>query len=222
MAAEAAGYVAYLGLVTLYQKGELEGPTGNAGCTMEYWYRRGAVVFWPKALHAKTIARSNPLAACKQLLQQTKAPESAAKPDFLELGMALIEIFAHQPEPIRDYMDASAQAILIRAILPYPNWARPSTAKVEKLYPQFSAFLKDPVEKVYVYPVRQSVRDQMKQMVLSEGIDVDCKVVEKGRPYQLVCTKNNASYERALRVRAKDEQHLKALRQLCTRLSANQ
>ena len=481
MAAEAAGYVAYLGLVTLHQEGELEGvdyyysrrrnywddddvdyddgemgeiyseslslgnwldaygqpvelghfalqseqlithdaiddddpiekagegPTGNAGCTMDYWYRRGAVIFWPKAQHAKIIASSNPMAACNQLLQQAKAPEAAAEPDFLELGMALIEVFVHQAEPIRDYENAPAQAVLMRAIgeaaslpllqtvmerwglchfrscsakdwcllferfeadeflpllngfadgpfdahrtivftilqgllsgssdalvkvggrfvewairfkpkavvnepyyyarngpsaadeahcllagsflvedtamrqsirefvltdrsleairqtlvpallqttgeryyqeqnslcpevadwvrvqleteitraiLPYPDWARPSAAKVEKLYPQFSAFLKDPVEKIYVYPARQSIREQMKQMIESEGLDVDCETVKKGRPYQLVCTKNNASYERALRVRAKDEQHLEALRQLCTRLS---
>ena len=383
---------------------EGEGPTGNAGCTMDYWYRRGAVVFWPKAQHAKIIAGANPLAACKHLLQQAKVQESAAESDFLELGMALIEVFAHQPEPISDYADAPAQAILMRAIgeaaslpllqavmerwgichfrscsakdwcllferfeadeflpllneftdsssnvhraivftilqgllsgpvdvlvkvggcfiecavgfkpqtvvnktyyaenqpsaademhcllagsflmtneatrqsirefiltdrsleairqtlvpallqtageqyyqeqnslcpeiadwvrihleaeitraiLPYPDWARPSAAKVEKVYPQFSAFLKDPVEKVYVYPVRQSIREQMKQMIESEGLDVDCETVEKGRPYKLVCTKNNASYERALRVRAKDEQHLKAIRQLFSRL----
>ncbi len=79
--------------------------------------------------------------------------------------------------------------------------------------------MKDPVEKIYVYPARQSTREQMKHVIDSEGLDVDCETVKKGRPYQLVCTKNNASYERSLRMRAKDEQHLEALRQLCTRLS---
>ncbi len=377
-----------------------EGPTGNAGCTMEYWYRRGAVVFWPKAKHSQIIAKSNPMAACKQFLQQAKVPESKARENFLELGMALIEVFTNQPEPVNNYQDAPAQAMLIRAIgeagaltlfqsaierwgvchfrscsaedwrllferfeakaflplldsftdnflfcersvvfallqgllsgsfealvevgdrfiehavcfkpmtlidkqyyagnrsfaadeihcllagsflvsdeairysirkfvladrsleairqtlvpallqttgnryyrepnslcpeianwvktqladevsqaiLPYPDWARPSTVKIDKLYPKFSTFLKDPVQKLYVYPVRQSIREQMKQIIKSESIDVDCKTVEKGRPYQLVCTKNSASYKRARHVRAQDERDLKALNEL--------
>jgi hypothetical protein len=115
---------------------------------------------------------------------------------------------------VANWVRAQLAAEVACSILPYPDWARPSTVKVDKLYPQFSTFLKDPVKKVYVYPARQFVREQMQQIIKSESIDVDCETVKKGRPYQLVCTKNDASYKRALHVRAQDERDLEALNQL--------
>ena len=32
-----------------------EGYTGNAGCTMEYWYRRAAVVMWPAGRDERSL-----------------------------------------------------------------------------------------------------------------------------------------------------------------------
>ncbi|MGF1600192.1 MAG: 2OG-Fe(II) oxygenase [Acidimicrobiales bacterium] len=47
---------------------EFEGYTGNAGNTMDRWYRRGALVMWPRARAFAVRARGNPAGALDELL----------------------------------------------------------------------------------------------------------------------------------------------------------
>ncbi|MGJ8637790.1 MAG: 2OG-Fe(II) oxygenase [Opitutaceae bacterium] len=474
MAAEAAGYRAYLGLVTLHQEGELdggdygyrrgrywdddydedwddgemgevysesltvgnwldiqgreqgfgdfpidasqllsrneidaddpiekegEGPTGNAGCTMDYWYRRGAVIFWPKERHATMLATSNKLAACKLLEQQASQVGAATNPDFIQLGGALIKVFAGGSEPSGDFAVEQGQALLLRAIteagslpllramiqeltmghfvscstedwcrllarfemaellpivhclcepqahvprdlvfallqgllksnpvglsqvgcrlatkaaqlapkevnpwmrsrsqfstidemqillassylvenvsvrqlirasiwgdgslkslrslvllallqasdvqyhslpnslfpeiiqqvrvmleaelaraiVPFKDWSRFSTPEMDRSYPEFAEFLRSATRKEYVYPALKEIRERMKRAIEAAGVDVDCKMVKKGSPHQLVCTKNKASYRHALKLRVEDEARLKQVLEL--------
>lgn len=39
---------------------EYEGYTGNAGCTMEYWYKMGAIVLWPKSKRFLILSKIYP------------------------------------------------------------------------------------------------------------------------------------------------------------------
>ena len=74
---------------------ESEGYTGNAGCTMEYWYRRAAVVLWP-AEHDEDIRCRNDFSrACHQLLALAENGTKNAK--LLRLATAAAKIL---PEKI--------------------------------------------------------------------------------------------------------------------------
>lgn len=381
---------------------EGEGPTGNAGCTMDYWYRRGAVIFWPKTQHATILATSHIQAACALLLQEAKSDGAATNPDFIELAGALIKVFADGAEPSGAYATTDEQALLLRAIttagsvpllralierlemchfrscsaedwcrllarfeatevlplvhclsepeamvprevvfailqgllksgpetlslvgcrlmlraarfqpkaasrlsfarsqfsaidemqillagsylieepsvrqsirkfvlidrslealrmvvlpalldaecvhyyeqsnslfpdilrhvksvleaelarriLPFKDWARLSNDEMDHFYPEFSDFLKSPKREVYVYPALKDIREQMKRSIEAACLDVDCKMVKKGSPHQLVCTKNDASYRRALKVRVEDAARLEQVLELQAR-----
>ncbi len=63
-----------------------EGFTGNAGCTMEYWYRRAAIAVWPKDAGPALLARYDFHAACTQFAALTKKERSKA----IQLGQAVI------------------------------------------------------------------------------------------------------------------------------------
>jgi hypothetical protein len=74
---------------------EAEGYTGNAGCTMDYWYRAAAIVLWPKEQDELVLARKNIRAACQRLhLLAGKKPKSAA---FQRLADAILQHFRETP-----------------------------------------------------------------------------------------------------------------------------
>ncbi len=53
---------------------EYEGYTGNAGATMDYWYRRGAIVLWKQADAVSMHFDLNFTEACSELVALTQAP----------------------------------------------------------------------------------------------------------------------------------------------------
>ncbi len=65
-----------------------EGYTGNAGCTMEHWYRRAAVVVWPREAAHDIEARYD-FHAAAQRFQTAVAPRRNAK--ALAMGHALVD-----------------------------------------------------------------------------------------------------------------------------------
>ncbi len=61
-------------------KKEVEGPTGNAGNTMDRWYHRGAIIIWRNSQHFSTLAHSGQSHAIPQLknLLLKNTPDIAA------------------------------------------------------------------------------------------------------------------------------------------------
>lgn len=72
-----------------------EGYTGNAGCTLEYWYRRAAVVFWPRNMHEAILVATEPRAACAELAAMATGKAAADRPEFQRL---LAAILTHLPD----------------------------------------------------------------------------------------------------------------------------
>lgn len=70
-----------------------EGFTGNAGCTMEYWYRRAAAVLWPKEADAAIRARYDFSATAVDFLETARRKGESAGQSlrFRELGNALLD-----------------------------------------------------------------------------------------------------------------------------------
>ena len=50
----------------------------------------------------------------------------------------------------------------------------------------------------------QHTRDHVEHVIQQTHCDLDCTTNKRGRPYTLICTKNQASYERRVRQREKD------------------
>lgn len=74
---------------------EAEGFTGNAGCTMEYWCRRAAVVLWPREDDEAIMCRYDFHGACRKLATLAKPGGRGAR--FRRL---MEEVIGHLPEEL--------------------------------------------------------------------------------------------------------------------------
>jgi len=100
---------------------EAEGYTGNAGCTMDHWYRRAAIVLWPEEDHERILCRYDFRGACASLAELTKEKKASSTAAFQRLGEAVVACF---PDGIPSHghfsngSDQSAQpfAIILQAL----------------------------------------------------------------------------------------------------------
>jgi predicted 2-oxoglutarate/Fe(II)-dependent dioxygenase YbiX len=65
-------------------------------------------------------------------------------------------------------------------------------------------FLDDPAQKTWTLKAAEARRGHVETMIRQAGSDLDVATDRKGRPYTLVCTKNQASYERRVKQRQRD------------------
>ena len=72
-------------------------------------------------------------------------------------------------------------------------------------------FLADPVRKLWTFKAAQAERSHVEASIRLSGCDVDFATEQRGRPYSLVCTKNQASYDNRVRQRKKDVDDLARL-----------
>lgn len=96
---------------------------------------------------------------------------------------------------------------------PPSDWSRASTLACRcKDCTALSRFLADPQQQTWVFKAAEAARRHVQHSITSNHADVDCTTDTRGRPYQLVCTKNQASYQRRLEQRARDIQNLERLK----------
>jgi hypothetical protein len=69
---------------------EAEGYTGNAGCTMDYWYRRAAIVLWSKEDRERILCKYDFRGACRSLMELAAAKSTEPPPSFHRLGEAVV------------------------------------------------------------------------------------------------------------------------------------
>ncbi|MEO0017779.1 MAG: hypothetical protein RLZZ522_1062 [Verrucomicrobiota bacterium] len=72
---------------------EAEGPTGNAGCTMDYWYRRAAVVLWSADDQEQILCRYNFGGACATLSTLAAAKATGPGSPFHRLATAIVATY---------------------------------------------------------------------------------------------------------------------------------
>lgn len=98
---------------------ESEGYTGNAGCTMDYWYRRAAVILWPKEDHEEILCQYDFRGACREL--DGLANNGKPGPAFQRLAKAVVSRLHHML-PSREHMirardsDSSPFALVLAAL----------------------------------------------------------------------------------------------------------
>jgi predicted 2-oxoglutarate/Fe(II)-dependent dioxygenase YbiX len=76
---------------------------------------------------------------------------------------------------------------------------------------ELSQFLVDPSQRLWAFKASEPDRRHVEETIRREGCDVDCATDKHGRPYSLVCTKNQASHDRRAKQRNQDLKDLALL-----------
>lgn len=76
---------------------------------------------------------------------------------------------------------------------------------------ELSQFLVNPSQRIWAFKAGESDRRHVEDTIRRGGCDVDCATDKRGRPYSLVCTKNQASYDRRVGQRKRDLEDLALL-----------
>jgi predicted 2-oxoglutarate/Fe(II)-dependent dioxygenase YbiX len=76
---------------------------------------------------------------------------------------------------------------------------------------ELSAYLGDPGRKSWIFRAAEPDRSHVETTIRNARFDLDVTTDRRGRPYSLVCTKNQASHDRRVQQRNKDLADLKRL-----------
>jgi hypothetical protein len=74
-----------------------------------------------------------------------------------------------------------------------------------------SQYLVDPTQKVWILRAAASHRSHVEGAIKAAGCDLEVTTVRRGSPHSLVCTKNQASYERRVKQREDDLANIQRL-----------
>lgn len=85
------------------------------------------------------------------------------------------------------------------------DWRRPSTVGCRCSHcAELSRFLADRVQSTWIFRAAAPDRTHVEGTIRTARCDVHTTTEQRGRPYSLICTKNQASYERKLAQREQD------------------
>jgi predicted 2-oxoglutarate/Fe(II)-dependent dioxygenase YbiX len=131
-------------------------------------------------LHGVLIPAVNSLAGDQQFVAFSKLAEMAVR-DLRQFCIdQLTERTTKQPESPK-------------------NWKRGAELKCDcEDCQELAQFLKDKDSRVHRFPRRKELRQHLHQQIDRHRIDCAHVTERRGRPYSLVCTKTQASFERAL------------------------
>ncbi len=95
---------------------------------------------------------------------------------------------------------------------PPQDWTRASTLVCKCSHcSELSHFLANPESQVWAFKAAESKRRHVEDSIRRSRCDLDLSTHRQGRPYSLVCTKNQSSYQRRVQQRKKDLQDLARL-----------
>jgi predicted 2-oxoglutarate/Fe(II)-dependent dioxygenase YbiX len=145
---------------------------------------------WPKTFGLDAVI----LPAVRRLVSQAR---TRGTPGVQRLRAACVQhLRARTAEPLE----------------PPANWTR--AAKLDCKCAQcteLARFLRRPDEQTWALKAAEAVRVHVTETVRRCHCDLDLATEQRGRPYSLVCTKNQASYERRAKQRREDLQDLERL-----------
>ncbi len=104
------------------------------------------------------------------------------------------------------------RARIAEPLEPPSNWTRDSTLPCHCANcKDLSHFLADPERERWTYKAAQAKRDHVEDSIRRGGCDLKCGTDRSTRPYVLVCTKTQASYDKRAQQREKDLKDLARL-----------
>jgi len=115
-------------------------------------------------------------------------------------------------EPLHGACLAHLRARIVEPLAPPADWSRPVGFKCHcPRCTELARFLADPERKTWVFKAAEADRRHVEDTIKGARCDVDFTTDRRGRPYSLVCTKNQASYKRRAKQRTKDIENLARL-----------
>ena len=100
---------------------------------------------------------------------------------------------------------AHLHARIAELLEPPRDWTRASTLACQCPHcTELSRFLADPDREKWAFKAAQAERSHVEDSIRRSRCDLDRVTEQKGRPYTLICTKNQASYKRRVQQRNKD------------------
>jgi len=115
-------------------------------------------------------------------------------------------------EPLRSACLAHLRTRIAEPLAPPTDWIRPVGFQCRcPRCTELARFLADPERETWVFKAAEADRRHVEDTIKGAHCDVDVTTDRRGRPYSLVCTKNQASYERQARQRKKDLENLARL-----------
>ncbi|MGE3541301.1 MAG: 2OG-Fe(II) oxygenase [Candidatus Tectimicrobiota bacterium] len=95
---------------------------------------------------------------------------------------------------------------------PPRDWTRASTIACTCAHcRELSQFLADPARQRWVFKAPEAGRRHVEESIRQSDCDLNLTTERRGRPYSLVCTKNQASYDRRAQQRQQDLHYLARL-----------
>lgn len=108
-------------------------------------------------------------------------------------------------EPLRTACLAHLRTRIAEPLAPPADWRRDSALPCRcPLCTDLARFLSDSERKTWTLKAAEPNRSHVEQTIKQARCDVDTTTDRRGRPYSLICTKNQASYERRAKQRAQD------------------
>jgi hypothetical protein len=127
----------------------------------------------------------------------------------------------HEAEETRRHASVQALRAAVLAHLrrriaeplkPPGDWRRPSAIACTCTYcRELSRFLDNPAQPAWRLKAAEAQRCHVEGSIRHNRCDLDAITERRGRPYTLVCTKNQASHERRVQQRRHDLEHLARL-----------
>ncbi len=97
-------------------------------------------------------------------------------------------------------------------LAPPADWRRAATLPCRcRSCTELACFLADPERQTWILKAAEAERSHVEDSIRRAQADLDLATDRRGRPYSLVCTKNQASYERRARQRRQDLEDLALL-----------
>lgn len=95
---------------------------------------------------------------------------------------------------------------------PPADWRRDAALRCEcATCRELAGFLDDPTRNMWSLRATEERRSHVEEMLRRAGSDLDLRTERKGRPYTLVCVKNQASHHRRLAERRRDLENARLL-----------
>ncbi|MDP2903480.1 MAG: KilA-N domain-containing protein [Methylovulum sp.] len=114
-------------------------------------------------------------------------------------------LIANQVLPYRLAVATHVQKRVAEDLTPPADWRRDSQLKCNcKDCTELRLFLDDPHQDSWRFKAAENRREHVTQTISKHLCDVDQKTEKLSRPYSLICTKNQASYQRRVAQRQKD------------------
>jgi hypothetical protein len=146
-----------------------------------------------------------------------------AWPDIYEIDNVLLPVALqmaestanHQSSPmvcIRQTVITHLQTRLTEPLEPPADWKRENTMNCScRDCSELKRFLSHPEQAQWRFTAAEARRSHLQHAISRSKSDVDCATDKKGRPYTLVCTKNQASYQCRVEQSHRDQEALTCL-----------